>query len=207
MALLKQFCYCCSLRTGSIIIGCIGIFRAVFMILGATVLFSLIKVINMDVILAILKKVEPEIPQLLSFTTENKDDIDAIIEVYVDVIFAVVLVFFFFSLIIYILLIVGAVKSCRYLFIPFVTFETAMVMSTIVGLGSMADPGTDLNSDLAETVIHNLIEIGLTIYCIVAVCSHFQEIREVAGNKNRNYALAEINETAEEKSHFVEKKM
>ena len=50
------------------------------MILGATVLFSLIKVINMDVILAILKKVEPEIPQLLSFTTENKDDIGAIIE-------------------------------------------------------------------------------------------------------------------------------
>ena len=83
-----------------------------------------------------------------------------VIAVYVDVIFAVVLVFFFFSLIIYILLIVGAVKSCRYLFIPFVTFETAMVMSTIVGLGSMADPGTDLNSDLAETVIHNLIEIG-----------------------------------------------
>ena len=41
----------------------------------------------------------------------------------------------------------------------------------------------------------------------MAVSSHFQEIREVASNKNRNYALAEINETAEEKSHFVEKKM
>jgi len=205
MAILKNFFCCFSLRTGSVIIGSVGIGRTLVGIIVLSLMFAFIKSISVELMQKIIYHIEPEVLVMISSFEDDTGIIEGLVNLYMDLIFAIAMVILAIYVLFNGLLILGAVKKCRHLLIPYLCFETLMTIIACCSLKFSNYGGSE--SDFAGSIILNLMEIALSIYCILAVFSHFQEMRDGTDHQNRNYAMGEIGYQPAENTNFVAKKI
>jgi len=171
-------------------IGTVGIVRALLVTSLIAIVFSYVQVIQVETILAIMNFIEPEVVPIVTTFANIKTINGDPINIYVYAILAIAVIVLFLCLLTNGLLILGAVRKCRYLLIPFLVLEPVMIIISCISLG-LAEYKVS-NTGYALIITRSIIVMAFSTYFIVIVGSYFQEISEEVRHPNKNYKMAHI---------------
>ncbi|GAB0088415.1 hypothetical protein DMENIID0001_028310 [Sergentomyia squamirostris] len=166
--LLRQCCFCCSLKTGGIVLGTLGIIRAVIGIVSAAFLLALIDEAVAQVQEELKKENNPEI---------NQSDVE-VGSLVVKIILAIFIVISVVELCASVLLIIGARKNRKEYILPYLVTDGLGIIVTIIYFMI-----TGVQHGFWQAAISAIIYLIIAGYLWLCVLSLYQWIKDVANRQ------------------------